>query len=221
MYHSVYVDRPHKGGIHRDMLRAHLQWLANHGWRGCAVRDHLSDARAGDVCLTFDDGYENNLVHVLPLLSEFGFKATFFVCTRMQGKVLDWHVDDPQPLMGADGWKELARCGHEVASHGLTHRRIDLLDEAGICEELERSREDLEQVVGKVCGYAYPQGHFNRTSLEVVRKGYQYACTTRARWRLLQDAWTIKRINVSDRDDTARFAKKMSLPFRLACDLGY
>ena len=221
MYQSVYVDRQHRGGIHRDKLHAHMQWLSDNGWHGCAMRDYGLATRGKEVFLTFDDGYENNLLYVLPLLRKFGFKSTFFVCTRMQGHVLDWHINDPQPLMGADGWQELARNGHEVASHGLTHRRADLLDGSGIQDEIERSRDDLERIIGSVDGYAYPQGYFNRIAQQVAQQNYRYACSTRLRGRLRQGPWTLKRINIGQSDDVRRFAFKMSLAFRLACDFGY
>jgi peptidoglycan/xylan/chitin deacetylase (PgdA/CDA1 family) len=221
MYHSVYVDRPHRGGVHRDTLEAHFQWLARHGMQGVPVWEHLREPAARNVCLTFDDGYMNNLAHVLPLLGAFGFKATFFVCARLEGQVLDWHVDDPQPLMGPDGWRELARHGHEVASHGLTHRRVDQLDMDQSLAEITESKARLEEVVGPVGGYAYPQGYFNHRVLKIVRRTYAYACTTRPRGRLFQDRWTLKRVNIGPDDDSGRFVRKMSLAFRLACDLGY
>ena len=221
MYHSIYSERPHRGGVAREQLHKHFEWLSTHGWRGRSIRDSLGRQGPRDVCLTFDDGYENNLLHALPLLEEFGFTATFFVCTRMQGQVLEWHAQDPQPLMGADGWLKLASSGHEVASHGLTHRRVDLLDENEMLMELRESKAQIEAVVGSVAGYAYPQGYFNSRVLGTTRDLYTYACTTRPRGRLRQDPWTLKRINIGPSDDLVRFKRKMSLAFRLLCDLGY
>lgn len=220
MYHSVYVARPHPGGVPREALRAHLQWLTAHGWHGVSVRQHLVAPRRRDVCLTFDDGYENNLTHALPLLAEYGFAATFFVCTRLEGQSLEWHRADPQPLMGPDGWRRLQEHGHEVASHGMTHRRVGDLREEEIHAELVNSRADLEAVVGPVSGYAFPQGQFNARVVELVSRQYDYACTTRPRGRLRQNRWTLKRLNIGPGDDVRRFRRKMSLSFRLACDLG-
>jgi peptidoglycan/xylan/chitin deacetylase (PgdA/CDA1 family) len=220
MYHSVYVDQPHRGGVQRETLRAHLQWLAGQGWRGVTLSEHLEAPRRNQVCVTFDDGYVNNLGLALPLLAEFRFKATFFVCTRLAGQALDWHRTDPQPLMGADGWQQLHAQGHEVASHGMTHRRLSglTLDEARA--EMANSRADLEAVVGPVAGYAFPQGDFNTALLELVREHYDYACATRPRGRIRQDRWTLKRLNVGPGDDLRRFRLKMSAFFRIACDLG-
>jgi peptidoglycan/xylan/chitin deacetylase (PgdA/CDA1 family) len=220
MYHSVYLGRPHRGGVQRETLRAHLRWLAERGWRGVSVRDHLGTPQPHDVCLTFDDGYVNNLTLAVPLLAEYGFKATFFVCTRLAGEALEWHREDPQPVMGADGWRELHAHGHEVASHGMTHRRLTELSAAEARAEMVNSRADLEAVVGPVSGYAFPQGHFSTALLDTVRQEYSYACITRPRGRLRQDRWTLKRLNVGPGDDLHRFRLKMSLGFRIACDLG-
>jgi peptidoglycan/xylan/chitin deacetylase (PgdA/CDA1 family) len=220
MYHSVCVGRPHPGGVPREALRAHLGWLAERGWNGVSMRDHLREPGSHDVCLTFDDGYLNNLTHALPLLAEFGFKATFFVCTRLERQALEWHRADPQPIMGADGWRELHSHGHEVASHGMTHRRVTELPVEEARAELVTSRLDLEAVVGPVAGYAFPQGRFNAQVLEIARTEYSYACTTRPRGRLQQDRWTLKRLNIGPADGLRRFRLKMSPAFRIACDLG-
>lgn len=220
MYHSAYVDRPHRGGVRRDTLREHLRWLATGGWHGVSVREHLAAPRRRDVCLTFDDGYQNNLSLVLPLLAESGFRATFFVCTRLTGQSLEWHREDPQPIMGADGWRELHTRGHEVASHGMTHRRLNELPDEEARAELAGSRADLEAVVGPVAGYAFPQGRFDARVLRLVRQQYDYACATRPRGRLRQDRWTLKRINIGPGDDLRNFRLKMSMMFRVACDLG-
>jgi len=220
MYHSVYVDRPHRGGVQRETLRAHLQWLGERGWRGVSLRDHLRTPHRHDVCVTFDDGYINNITLALPLLAEYGFKATFFVCTRLAGQALDWHREDPQPVMGPDGWRELHAHGHEVASHGMTHRRLSELCVEEAHAELVNSRADLEAVVGPIAGYAFPQGNFSTAVLDAVRQEYGYACTTRPRGRIRQDRWTLKRLNIGPADDLQRFQRKMSWLFRLACDLG-
>jgi 2-polyprenyl-3-methyl-5-hydroxy-6-metoxy-1,4-benzoquinol methylase len=71
------------------------------------------------VTLSFDDGYEETLNSVLPILSDCKLKASFNVITGNIGKFFeDKKVAD---------WKELkgiARMGHEITSHSSSHTPI-------------------------------------------------------------------------------------------------
>jgi peptidoglycan/xylan/chitin deacetylase (PgdA/CDA1 family) len=60
------------------------------------------------VSLTYDDGLDSQLETVAPQLDEFGLKATFFLTEEnMEARLADWQA--------------LARRGHEIADHTMTH----------------------------------------------------------------------------------------------------
>ncbi len=60
------------------------------------------------VSLTYDDGLDSQLDNVAPQLDEFGLKATFFITEEnMEARLADWQA--------------LARRGHEIADHTMTH----------------------------------------------------------------------------------------------------
>ena len=63
-----------------------------------------------------------------------------------------------------DGCRELVRRGHEVIGHGWQHRRLGLLDEAAQRDELERTRDFVEDV-GGTWALCYPYGSRNETTL--------------------------------------------------------
>lgn len=67
-----------------------------------------------------------------------------------------------------DGCRELVRRGHEVIGHGWEHRRLGLLDEAAQREELERTR-DFVQDVGGTWALCYPYGSRSATTLRLLR----------------------------------------------------
>jgi len=93
-------------------------------------------ASAGAV-LTFDDGPDPDCTpKVLEALGRSGAKATFFVVGEQIG-------ESPE-LVAA-----IAEGGHEVALHGMTHRRHDLLDAGQAEEELSLGIEAIERHSGR------------------------------------------------------------------------
>lgn len=85
-----------------------------------------------------------NVRRLLDLLDEFGARGTFFV--------LGW-VAERQPELV----REIARRGHEIASHGWSHRRVTTLAIPEFRDEVRRSRALLEEISGTpVVGYRAP-----------------------------------------------------------------
>lgn len=78
---------------------------------------------------------EQNTHRVLDLLSEFETRGTFFV--------LGWVAERWPHLV-----KEIARRGHEVASHGYAHRLVYKLGPAGFRADVVRGKRILEDCLG-------------------------------------------------------------------------
>lgn len=76
-----------------------------------------------------------NVHRILDILDEFGVKATFFV----QGRVAETF-----PKLVHD----LVQDGHEVQSHGHTHRPLSGMNRIELREELERARQTVEDAAG-------------------------------------------------------------------------
>ena len=109
---------------------------------------------------------EADLDRMLAILSESGTRGTFFVL----GCVAKDH-----PAMV----RRIAAAGHEVASHGMSHRMITELTPEQLREELIESRrllEDLAQT--RIEGYRAPSytiGPSTRWALDVLLEaGYRY-----------------------------------------------
>jgi len=64
----------------------------------------------GAISLTFDDGTENQLAKALPPMDRLGIKGTFYI--HPQG-------DDWQKRLSP--WKAVAKNGHEIGNHSLSH----------------------------------------------------------------------------------------------------
>jgi hypothetical protein len=64
----------------------------------------------GAVSVTFDDGTENQLEKAIPPLDQLGIKATFYIHP---------HGDYWQERLFP--WKDVAKKGHEIGNHSLSH----------------------------------------------------------------------------------------------------
>lgn len=104
---------------------------------------------------------------ILTLLDTTNTKATFFC--------LGWVADACPALI-----KKIAASGHEIASHGVDHRRIYEFDDASFRDDIAASKKILEDVSGQaVIGYRAPS--FSMTAdkwhfFEIMEEcGYQYS----------------------------------------------
>ncbi len=116
------------------------------------------DARPGRV--------EYTTRRLLQILDEHRVRATFFV--------LGWVAARYPGLV-----REIAAAGHEVASHGWNHELVYEITPARFRDDVRRSRESLEQLIGRaVLGYRAPSFSIVPASSWAVpilaREGYRY-----------------------------------------------
>jgi polysaccharide deacetylase family protein (PEP-CTERM system associated) len=109
---------------------------------------------------------ERSVAVLLELLSERQAKGTFFTLGAVAERT-------PEVV------RRIAEAGHEVASHGWSHRRVPLLTPSEFREEVARSRDVLSELSGRpVVGYRAPnfsivEGH--EWAFEILaEEGYQY-----------------------------------------------
>ncbi|KUF15948.1 polysaccharide deacetylase [Streptomyces silvensis] len=185
MYHSVAdpADDPYRITVSPERLDAQLGWLRRRGLRGVSVERLLDACRRGRgrglVGLTFDDGYRDFLDHAVPLLHRHGCTATVFVLPGRLGGDNAWDPLGPRkPLLDADGIRQAAAHGMEIASHGLTHIDLTAAGDHALRREAAGSRAALADLTGQdVPGFCYPYGKADGRVLAAVRAaGYRYAC---------------------------------------------
>jgi len=110
---------------------------------------------------------ENNTRKALALFADADVKATFFV--------LGWVADRYPELV-----REIVDGGHELASHGYSHRRITMLDRAKFREEIRTTKRILEEIGGvEVKGYRAPSYSIVDSTLWahelLAEEGYRYS----------------------------------------------
>lgn len=94
------------------------------------------------------DGYarrvENNVARILDQFAAARVSATFFT--------LGW-IAERHPAMV----RRIVAAGHELASHGYDHTRVDAMDATAFREDLHRTRSTLQDIAGvPIHGYRAP-----------------------------------------------------------------
>lgn len=168
-----------------EVLKAQIRWFRSEGCSFLTLKQAWDRIVSGDshppaVCLTFDDVDQEFMRNALPILDEEQVRATLFVIAgSLSGVELHNISQDSRPLPPCR-LRSMVEKGHEIGSHGLTHRRLPGLAEAELRRELEDSRRLLGNVIGvTIDSLAYPQGGFDEHVVESAeRAGYGCACTT-------------------------------------------
>ncbi|MEH6473897.1 MAG: polysaccharide deacetylase family protein, partial [Halopseudomonas sp.] len=116
---------------------------------------------------TFPCHVETNTERLLAILDNKTTKATFFI--------LGWVAERHPELI-----KKIAAGGHEIASHGYNHQRINLLSQKQFQEDIRTAKQLLEDLTGEeVKGYRAPSFSFSEqtpwTFDALLEAGYRYS----------------------------------------------
>ena len=118
------------------------------------------------VSLTFDDGNADNYA-VRNTLSRNNLHATFYIVSGFTGQ---------EGFMTASQLQDLYADGNEIGGHSLSHAELTDLDETGLREEICQDRMNLLALGFEVTSFAYPFGHYDDESEQVVKDcGYNNA----------------------------------------------
>ena len=109
------------------------------------------------VSLTFDDARPSQLDAGIPILNEYGIRATFYVSMEGVGKRLD-------------GWRAVVAAGHEIGNHSMRHpctgnfpwsreKALEDYTPAEMAAEIDQANSKIESLLGvRPVTYAYPCG---------------------------------------------------------------
>ncbi len=218
MYHSVVPgnDTPDwEWAVSHRRFVAQLDLLRDEGWTTGCVRDLVDPVNLPNrtVVLTFDDGYADNYP-AFEALAQRNMRATWFIVSRDVGNMSGW--DDgvaPQRMLSSEQLRTMATAGMEIGAHSCSHARLIELDDAGLADEVGRSKTELAEIIGgPVQSFAYPYGKHDDRAVETVRRaGYVSACITRPGWAMRDnDPLRIRRVSIFAQDDLAAFARKLA-----------
>jgi peptidoglycan/xylan/chitin deacetylase (PgdA/CDA1 family) len=191
LYHSVSEDPPAwiaPFTVTPETFARHLDAVVDSGRPLMNVSQFVDwSRRAGPddpapVVVTFDDGYADFATAALPALTARGVPSTLYVTTGalrdspVPGSRLE-HAD----MLPFAQLRDLDLAGVEIGCHGHTHVQLDTVTEARVVEDVERSRDLLEDELGhRVPSFAYAHGYSSPVVRRVVRgAGFESACAVR------------------------------------------
>jgi len=194
LYHRVEDVRndPHKLCVGRDNFYNQIKFLKEN-FKIIPLVKLVQDIKKGKVennsiVITFDDGYADNLYHVLPVLEEYKIPATIFLIASYigQNKPFSWDENTPSEDRGRpmtlDETKRLSNSRLiEIGGHTINHPKLAELTEKEQFKEIRGGKKMLEEMLNiPLFSFAYPFGGRNSFTPETVlmtkKAGYLYAC---------------------------------------------
>jgi peptidoglycan/xylan/chitin deacetylase (PgdA/CDA1 family) len=190
-YHAVSERWPAPLSVTPDAFERQLRFLVDRGYRGATLTEALADRPPGRTAVvTFDDAYRSVRELALPIMEGLGLPGSVYVPTDwpdrgepMRWRGIDHWLDGPhEHELTCMSWEELGEMldeRWEVGSHTRSHPRLTQLDDAGLTDELEGSREVMRERLAIECSsLAYPYGDADRRVVAAAeRAGYRFAGT--------------------------------------------
>jgi peptidoglycan/xylan/chitin deacetylase (PgdA/CDA1 family) len=182
-YHRVADEHPNEWTISTRAFARQIQWLRRR-FDILSLADAQKRIAAGynrfpTACITFDDGYADNMRYAVPLLLEHDIPFTYFVSSNhvLKRKPFPHDVNADQPLAPntPQDLCKLASAGVEIGAHTRSH--IDLggkLKKGKLVEEIARCKRDLEQAIDHPVRYfAFPYGKHANLSAAAFRVAFE------------------------------------------------
>ncbi len=125
---------------------------------------YLPKAEERVICIVFDDGWENQL-STIPVLDEYGFKATFGIITSF--------TSSPS-YMNWSQIQSLASDGMDIESHSYSHSNLSVSTLTSLYREVKMSKYELRAhgYNPEIFIYPYGAGSDNSTVQSYVSNYY-------------------------------------------------
>lgn len=211
MYHMIGNIKNNAAVMTADNLRWQMQYLKDNGFHPITMEELHAYVTKGaplpekPVCITFDDGYEDNYTIVYPMMKEYGFPWTFFVITGQVGQAnrVTW-----------DQLREMAASRTvTISNHTVTHPKLHNLPSAEKKAEIVNSQAALKKELGiDNVWFCYPYGDYDQEVEQYVKEaGIKLAVTTDSgRVKVGSYPYELKRVWIGNEVNKAHYAERLT-----------
>ena len=179
MYHSMYQNKPLTNDVYSvstKQLKDHLSIIKD------LRMNVVPFGQEGNLSMTFDDGFLDNLTLASPILTAEKIPFTIFM-------ISDFIGPNYKDYLNSEHLKELSLNPLvTLGTHGKTHRPLADLSLNEAREEMRVSKLVLEDIIGKeVATMSFPHGSFNQAILDTaIELGYKKCGTSEPFPNLIQ-----------------------------------
>ena len=195
MYHSI--ESMPKSTIMRSLhvpprrFKFQMWLLKVLGYKGLSIRElkpYLDGEKSGKVVgITFDDGYQNNLINAAPVLKRYNYSATCYLVNHCIGTSNTWDLDQgitQRPLMKVNEIKKWLDLGMDIGAHSQNHVDLTIIDEQQAQKEISDCKVELEKLFNmSIVDFCYPFGRFNESVCKITNNAGYSTATTMIRGR--------------------------------------
>lgn len=213
LYHACdktgFPGMPRRLITHPDSLEKQFIWLKKKGYSFLTASELVCPVSLKDkvrsVCITFDDGFEDNYIHLFPLLKKYQIKVVLFAARQS--------VFSGRPMLNESQIREMSDSGLvEFGGHTQTHLDLTVTEEAVAEAEIRANKQWLESLTGKPCiTFAYPFGKYTKRDVLILeRLGFTSAFTCERAIRPVKDPFQIPRLYVNGKIKSFQFPLLLS-----------
>lgn len=214
MYHEIVEIGPattannYNFYVPPKLFEAELRYIASAGYKTMYMKDLAALVAAKKyvprktIVLTFDDGTEDFVETVLPLLQKYHLRATLYANPGFNGT---------NGRMNWDELKTVADSGIvEIAAHTMTHQKLTEILPDQARAEIDDSKKTLEYITGEaITSFAYPFGAQNKDIQKMAREaGFSSAVISEPRGKMQSSAmFILPRIRMGNENSITDFIK--------------
>jgi peptidoglycan/xylan/chitin deacetylase (PgdA/CDA1 family) len=213
LYHACdktgFPGMPRRLIMHPDILERQFTWLKKKGYSFLTASEliRLGTVKGGlkPICITVDDGFEDNYIYLFPLLKKNQIKVTLFAARQS--------VFSGKPMLSELQIKEMSDSGLvEFGGHTQTHLDLTSTEETVAEAEIRANKQWLEALTGKPCvTFAYPFGKYTERDILILKRlGFTSAFTCERAIRPVSDPFQIPRLYVNGKIKPFQFPLLLS-----------
>ncbi len=207
LYHSIGSKLDHDTygiSISKERFTKHILYLKENYEIIPIDENYQNNLDRNSISITLDDGYKDNLI-ALELCEKYNIPFTLYISTGFIGKKHYLTEDEIRFFSKSN----ICRLG----THSVTHPHLDTLSYNKQFNELNDSKNRLEDIVGyKITEMSYPHGSYNNDTIKITEKlGYNLISSSHIGLNKNHnlDLKRLKRIEIIGSDNLIQLEKKI------------